>query len=220
MVTRGAEKISVRLRNDSHASWLWLQAALFDAVRRDVEQQLFAIDGAARSTLKGSAWVTYLSWNIDSGEDGARKIASVLGGCTDQEDARIGKVFGATPKKLSRWTSTCTTPNRSSSERTDQLDPLVEYLVESHASRFAWHAVQVNKRHAGAHGRINRPRPRPGDEEALADSSRSQRPPPLLCSPTVGPCITRGTSRPLSNNSRGAARDPKAARRGRCQGVG
>jgi hypothetical protein len=135
LVTREDKTISVRLRRNSHASWLWLQAALFDVVRRDAEQQLFGMYGAPVVDLKTRPWVTYLSWNIDSGERGAAKIAAVLGNFHDQEDA-ISQVFGDTPKKLSdRDIALYYAEPQSASALANAI--IVKYLVESVRDWFA-----------------------------------------------------------------------------------
>jgi hypothetical protein len=132
MVTREAEKISIRLRKDSHASWLWLQAALFDVVRQDSEQQLADMYGGTNIDLTARPWVTYLRWNTDQSP---RKIAEVLDNFTDAEDA-IDKVFGSTPKKLSdvdldRYYAA----SQSASALANSI--LVKYLVESVRPWFA-----------------------------------------------------------------------------------
>ena len=112
MVTRGVEKIGVSLRSDSHASWLWLQAALFDAVRRDVEQQLFAIYGAGAVDLRARPWVTYLSWNIDSGRAGrGRSRPCSATAPTRRTRSARSSALRRTSSPTTTWT--CTTRTRS-----------------------------------------------------------------------------------------------------------
>jgi hypothetical protein len=90
-----AQSIDVGLRDDSLASWLWLQAGLFEVYRRDTEQQLFEMyseEGAV--SLSTRPWVTYLRWN---GGPGA--VTTYLGGFHHREQA-ISRRFGDTPDKL------------------------------------------------------------------------------------------------------------------------
>jgi hypothetical protein len=99
-VRRGTEDISIFLRKDSRPSWLWLQAASFDVVRRDTEEQLSGLYGGAAVDLSAKPWVTYLRWNTRSDAAGAQKINNVLGGFGDADTA-IETIYGAAPQHLS-----------------------------------------------------------------------------------------------------------------------
>jgi hypothetical protein len=89
-----ATSIDIGLRRDSLASWLWLQAGLFEVYRRDTEQQLFDMYGAGAVDLTNRPWVTYLRWN-----GGAAAVTEFLSGFVDQE-AAIDHRFGANPDPL------------------------------------------------------------------------------------------------------------------------
>lgn len=119
-----AGRIEIGLRDNSLASWLWLQAGLFEVFRKDTEQQLFQMYGAGAVDLSDRPWVTYLRWN-----GGPEAVSNFLGGFADQERA-ISKRFGAAPDplptvQLNRYYAT----PQSNAALANSV--IIKYLVES-----------------------------------------------------------------------------------------
>lgn len=67
--TKGKDVVNIRLGNNSLASWLWLQASLFQATRVKLEKMLSSLYGGVAVDLADQPWATYLFWNTNKTAD-------------------------------------------------------------------------------------------------------------------------------------------------------
>jgi hypothetical protein len=91
--------VRVRITDSSLASWLWLQAALFEVSRVKLEREFAALYPGNAVDLRGRPWVTYLFWNTNKTPAVAQQF---YGGAASAEDA-IANRFGSSntaPSKL------------------------------------------------------------------------------------------------------------------------
>ena len=91
--------VRVRITDSSLASWLWLQAALFEVSRVKLEREFAALYPGTAVDLRGRPWVTYLFWNTNKTPAVAQQF---YGGAASAEGA-IANRFGSSntaPSKL------------------------------------------------------------------------------------------------------------------------
>jgi hypothetical protein len=132
----GALQPRARLSSDSLASWLWLQNALFEVYRHELEAWFNSTYGTPVD-LSTQPWVTYAYWNGQGSRDWFRGAAS-------PQDA-IDKLFGssATPPaklnadQLDRYYARGAYAARGQSSAALANAVLVKYLVEAIAPWFA-----------------------------------------------------------------------------------